>query len=427
MERSIVGIFIQRAKVLMTAVIFLPLAVKAQYGKDDDFLLRLMKSKPAQFKRFIDKAKTYDLQILYTRIDRTENNSPQFTSYTYRLDADRYFYPASTVKFPMVLLALEKINRLAVPGLNRFTPIRLDSVWSGQRTMTTDTSAFGGVPTIDHLARKIFLVSDNEAFNTLYAFVGQQEANETLRLKGYQARILHRLSRGGLTASENRRTEPVTFYKRDSSIWKQPMLTADSMVVNKKILRAKGYYENGRLIRKPMDFSYKNFFSLKDQQDMLMGLIFPEFTDRKRQFNLSADDRRAVLQYMSQWPTETIYPPYFQDSLFHNGYAKYLLAGGEAENLPAGVRIFNKIGGAYGYIIDNAYIVDFDNKIEFLLSAVLYTNRDGVLNDDRYDYEADAMPFMRNLGRLIYDHERNRVRLFTPDLSAFRLNYDLKH
>ncbi|MBM3177504.1 MAG: serine hydrolase [Bacteroidetes bacterium] len=427
MVRGIIGILNLWVSLLLSAAIVFPITGSAQQARNDDFLFRLMKSKPAEFKRFTDKAKAYDIQILYTKIDRTESNSPQFSSYSYRLDTSRYFYPASTVKFPMVLLALEKMNRLGISGLNRFTPLKLDSAWSGQRKITSDTTAFGGVPTIDHLARKIFLVSDNEAFNTLYAFVGQQDANAALRRKGYQARILHRLSRGGLTAAENRRTEPVTFYRRDSLLWSQPMLMADSVPVHKKVFRAKGYYENGRLIRKPMDFSYKNFFSLKDQQDMLIALLFPEATDRARQFNLRPDDRRAVLQYMSQWPSETRYPAYFQDSTFHNGYAKYLLSGGEAGTIPSGVRIFNKIGGAYGYIIDNAYIVDFENKIEFLLSAVIYTNRDGILNDDRYDYETDAMPFMRSLGRLIYDHERSRFRSTVPDLSAFELSYDLKH
>lgn len=413
-------------RLLVSALFFMPVLLNAQTDKGGDLLVRLMKSKPGEFKRFTEKARIFDIQILYTQIDRSEGNVPRFTSYSYRLDSTRYFYPASTVKFPMVLLALEKMNRLGVDGLNRFTPLKLDSAWSGQRPLKSDTSAFGGVPTLDHLARKIFLVSDNEAFNALYSFVGQQEANVSLKQKGYRARILHRLSRGGLTPAENRRTEPITFYKRDSLIWSQPMLIADSMVVNKKIFRAKGFYENGRLIRKPMDFSYKNFLSLKDQQDMLVAVLFPEFTNPIKKFDLKPDDRKAILQYMSQWPSETRYPPYFQDSTYHNGYAKYLLAGGEATEIPVGVRIFNKIGGAYGYIIDNAYIVDFENKIEFLLSAVIYANRDGILNDDRYDYETDAMPFMKSLGRLIYDYERARSRNFLPDLSAFKLTYDLK-
>ena len=38
------------------------------------------------------------------------DNVPSFQSFTYRVDDDEYFYPASTVKLPTALLALEKIN-----------------------------------------------------------------------------------------------------------------------------------------------------------------------------------------------------------------------------------------------------------------------------------------------------------------------------
>ena len=35
------------------------------------------------------------------------------------------------------------------------------------------------------------------------------------------------------------------------------------------------------------------------------------------------------------------------------------------------------------------------------VAAVIYTNNDGVLNDDRYEYDAIGRPFMAELGRLV--------------------------
>ena len=87
-------------------------------------------------------------------------------------------------------------------------------------------------------------------------------------------------------------------------------------------------------------------------------------------------------------------------------------------------RIFNKEGDAYGFLTDIAYIVDFKNNVEFMLSATIYCNQDGILNDDKYDYETIGLPFMKNLGRLIYDYELKRERLVKPDLSTFKLVYD---
>lgn len=86
----------------------------------------------------------------------------------------------------------------------------------------------------------------------------------------------------------------------------------------------------------------------------------------------------------------------------------------------------NKIGNAYGYLIDNAYVVDFENGIEFMLSAVIHVNTDEIYNDSKYDYDSIGYPFMKNLGQLIYAYEQKRPRKNKPDLSKFVMKYDRK-
>jgi hypothetical protein len=61
---------------------------------------------PTLQKVLADTAK-YQVQILYTQIDRNEHGNPLFTTYSFNVDDSRYFYPASTVKLPIALLALE--------------------------------------------------------------------------------------------------------------------------------------------------------------------------------------------------------------------------------------------------------------------------------------------------------------------------------
>ena len=60
------------------------------------------------------------------------------------------------------------------------------------------------------------------------------------------------------------------------------------------------------------------------------------------------------------------------------------------------------MGDPYGYDIDNAYIVNFENKVEFILTAVVQSNDDGIYNDDKYEYQTVCLPFMKNLGQLLY-------------------------
>jgi hypothetical protein len=125
---------------------------------------------------------------------------------------------------------------------------------------------------------------------------------------------------------------------------------------------------------------------------------------------------------MSQFPGESVYPSY--DTGYHDAYVKFLLYGSEKGSLPKNIRIFNKVGDAYGQLTDVAYIVDFKNNIEFFVSATIYCNEDGILNDDHYDYQKTGFPFMKNLGKVLYDHELLRKKNMLPDLSSLIFSYN---
>jgi hypothetical protein len=91
--------------------------------------------------------------------------------------------------------------------------------------------------------------------------------------------------------------------------------------------------------------------------------------------------------------------------------------------MPDHVRVFNKVGWAYGCLTDVSYVVDFRNNIEFMLTATIYVNADGILNDDKYEYETVGWPFMNKLGQTIYSYELIRPRKYRPDLSEFKMEY----
>ena len=72
---------------------------------------------------------------------------------------------------------------------------------------------------------------------------------------------------------------------------------------------------------------------------------------------------------------------------------------------------------------DVSYVVDFKNKIEFMLTATVYVNSDGVMNDDKYDYDTVGLPALYQLGQHFYKYELNRPRTYRPDLSRFAMKY----
>jgi beta-lactamase class A len=48
----------------------------------------------------------------------------------------------------------------------------------------TDSSSETGFPSIENYIKKILLVSDNDAYNRLYEFVGRAEINQKLKKYG---------------------------------------------------------------------------------------------------------------------------------------------------------------------------------------------------------------------------------------------------
>src|SRR5476651_2088651 len=84
---------------------------------DTVFLKSLLQAHPELFAGILKHPTQNEVQILYTQIDRDASNRPHFTQYSYRLNANHYFYPASTVKLPTAIFALEKLNELKTKHL----------------------------------------------------------------------------------------------------------------------------------------------------------------------------------------------------------------------------------------------------------------------------------------------------------------------
>jgi len=396
-------------------VVFVIILSALMSCKNEKGLIEDLMEQSGKFKTILKNPDQYRIQIIYTQIDRDAKNKASFMTHKFRVNTDEYFYPASSIKMPMAALALEKLNELNIQGLTRFSDMKIDSAFSGQSSVKYDSSSQSGKPSLEHYIKKIFLVSDNDAYNRLYEFVGQKEANERLHKKGYHdIRITHRLSIP-LTIEQNRCTNPMSFYNGDSVIYEQDMKCNQSEIKSESpIFIGKGYMKDSELIQEPMEFTYKNAIGLQSLHDILLSIVFPQYFMLNQQFNLSKNDYDFLYQYMSMYPRESNYPYY--GSKYEDGYCKFMMYGGEGKDLGEKIRIYNKVGEAYGFLIDIAYIVDFDQKIEFVLGAVIYVNENEILNDGQYEYETTGYPFMRDLGRIFYEYELGRNRENSPDL-----------
>jgi hypothetical protein len=384
-------------------------------------LEKLLLSQPEKFKKLTDNPAKYRLQILYTQIDRDAKNKPHLTTYSYRADSNEYFYPASTVKLAASVLALEKLNALKMDKSATFHTLKNRP---SQLEIKTDSSAASGLPSIAHYIKKILLVSDNEAYNRLYEFLGQRPFNESMAKKGFQGvRLTHRLQTP-LPRLENQYTNPIQLIDASGKLlYQQPETFNDKpYAAYSPILLGKGTMNDAGLVEdRPLDFSLKNAYPLQAQHLFLQRLMLPEAFPAKNRFNLSKEDYQFLYRYMSMYPTESKEPIYQEEFAT---FCKFLYYGSEKNaTLNPSIRIFNKVGDAYGFLLDNAYVVDFDKKVEFIVTAVLLCNEDEIFNDEKYDYYSIGFPFYRNLGEVIYEYELKRPKKHLPDLSNLRFDY----
>jgi len=227
-----------------------------------------------------------------------------------------------------------------------------------------------------------------------------------------------------MNEEQNRHTNAIRFMKNEKLIYEQPPAYRTVLFdFRKKIFIGHAHYNrNDSLINAPMDFTTHNNLPLEDLQQMLQSVLFPKSVPRKQRFSLTDSDYKFLYQYMSELPYESAHPKY-DTAEFFDSYTKFFFFKAGKGKIPAYIRSFNKPGWSYGFLTDAAYIVDFKNNVEFMLSGVIYVNKDGVLNDDKYEYEETGYPFFKEVGTIIYNYELKRLRKHVPDLSGFKLSY----
>ena len=375
-------------KILLLLILFSLFVSCIGESNNKNPLLHALASENIKIKRVVDSIERYEIQIKYSQIDRLQD-SIVFTDYDFQVNDNIYFYPASTIKFPIAVLALEKLNK--IDSLNKDTRYYVE----GDSIETT----FG----ID--VSKIFAVSDNLANNRLFEFLGQDVINTSLKKKGISpVRISHRLSTEN---ADEITTKPLIIYLNDSTTasFEGTINTSPVPLDINGIKKGIGYITEDSLVYEPFDFGLKNFFPINAQHNLLKRVIFPQVFLENERFNLSNPQREFLLNSMQAFPKNVGYDP----SEFYDSYVKFLMFGDNQEAIPEHIKIYNKVGYAYGTLTDCAYIIDSKNKIEFMLTATILVNKDGIFNDNIYEYDNIGIPFLAQLGREIYNYEFNRI------------------
>jgi len=388
--------------------------------EDSPLLDSLLKANP-QLARVALNPK-YELQIIYTQINRDAQNRPTFIPHTYHLNPQQYFNPASLVKLPVVALSLEKLNDLNKPGITRRTIMATGTAYRCQTPVPFAAPADSDrTATVGNYIKRMLLVSDNVAYNRLYEFLGQRPLNQRLQEIGHpNVRITRRFAPCDTVA--NRHTNPISFHTpQGDTLYKQPAQYNPIAYRSPlgRVLKGRAYQAGGHIIPEPYDFTTANHLPLPDITALLQSILFPESVPAAQRLRLTPYDYAFLRRYLHATPHESGFSLYKSQGYF-DAYKKYLYYGRNPE-IPhqSTLRIYNIVGMSHGYLADVAYFADSLHQSEFLLSAVLYVNQDGIINDGNYEYDSIGQPFLAQLGRQIQQYESQRPRPHRPNLTEF--------
>jgi hypothetical protein len=375
-------------------------------GKTQPTLLDSILGSNGTLQPVIEKKDKFRTQIIYSRISKDSKGEIVLTHYSFNANEQSYFYPASLVKLPLSIFAIEKINSLKSHGVTLQSKLSIDSNFTCQKSLTIDALSNDSVPSIKNYISKALIVSDNESYNRLYEFVSPGYCEQRLSEIGFnKARIISRFS--SCDSTENRHTNSFKFYNDSNDL----IYTQPPAFFSKKITPpfstmkiGKAHYAKGKTINTPKDFSKSNCFPLQDMHDLLISLVYPETS--KLDFSLSAEDRNFLLKCLSSSPQESEIIPIVTNPAYNEFMTNYLYYGAQKNVIRnPNLKVCNIVGQSYGFLSDISYFQDSKNNVEFFLSAVIYANSSEVVGNGGYQYETVGFPFLQELGKTIYNFE----------------------
>ena len=346
----------------------------------------------------------YRLQFIVTDIKRDQDGQEEFT--TYDFTTGEYFYPASMVKLPTAVAMFEILDSLQ---LSRESYVKMNRDFNCGGSSFVDLTLKRNIP-ISLAIEDMLSISDNAYYSLFFNVVTPKLLNFKLSERQLKNTNIY----GGFTGCPRGKwleTHSFSIFSPEGRLQiSYPKSALDSSEFMYRLpyttqkLIGKYQIENGRKVEKPYDFNSFLDYPLLDIHKTVFRLVFPQKVSVNERFQLTFDSRKYLLKCMGNFPREMKNSSYHNKEQYPDNYYKYTIIGNKPELASSGrYRIFSKIGIAYGFVTESAYVVDFENQKDFLVSVSIYVNDDDVVNDNVYEYSKIARPFIANFTRLIQD------------------------
>jgi hypothetical protein len=374
--------------------------------RGDDYVERLLRAHPEQFAEVLANAEDLRAQILVSEVVRDAAGRPCIRSYGYRLNAE-YFYPASAIKTVAAVGSLLTFQAHSEAPELVTAPLSLSArtarLTNGE---TVETSARKGNTTLRAEIERTLVVSNNRGFNVLFDVAGMELMNRAMWGAGLTSvRMQHRLEVTELPSDSHRfapevrvgrgSARQVVARERTASVAFRNSLQLDMPRTGVGVAHLDS--DTRQRIEHPLDFRRKNYISLRDLQRIVLDVVDPRLDGADTDLPLTAANRALLREIMGSRP------PAARRTTVEDAEARFKpLTPGISRVVPrADYEYVNKAGRAWGFHLESAYVHHLVTGRAFFVAVTLYVDRDGLMNDNRADYDRVSFPFFVNLGELL--------------------------
>jgi len=368
----------------------------------DSTLYRILLNKDPLLDQVIKNPSKYYFQLIYTKVEKLAN---KINYHTYSINqGNQYFYPASLIKFPLAFVALEKLTTLKDSGVRINDPISVN-------TCSCDFATNNYVskhrkPTMLQFLREMMIMSNNDAYNLYFDFVGRDLLNSRMHsMNIFDIQMKNRFT-GGCGEERNKAFGGIIFNKNDAS--KSFTVPCSKSIQNWIIdsikyptfFESKSYYKK-KIITNRQNNAANNYVSLLQAHKLLINLMHPSAQLYQNDFKIDAEYKNEFIKSLGSFPRELDHSSYDTANLA-DYYYKFFIDPKVIQTKDNSIRVYNKVGLASGFVSDVSYFYDSTHQIEYFISAAILSKK---ANTNENNYNDWGIPILRKIGGLIYTDE----------------------
>ena len=367
-------------------------------NKDEQNLLNLiLRGNDSTVDHVLNNAGKYHFQLILSIIDTIDGKE---NILSFDLNRDKYFFsPASLIKFPVAIVAAEKLSELKRQynvGLDDSIRVELCSCDKNIFSYLKRTSP----PTFRQILRETMIMSSNTGYNFFFNFLGKDDFNTRIRALGYDRINLR--NRFYLPCSEEEQSLYGGISFLDSNgreKYKMNCIRSNGTWLNSRDWPHEAgiqHKENGKWVHGPKDYINSNYVSLWEAHHMLVSLMRSDSSV----FRIDEEIKKVLTDAMGSFPRELNSKHY--TGSYPDHYYKFFLDPVSMHTSDGSLRIYNKVGIAGGFISDVSFFHDKRSGLRFYLSAAMMAKKDGIPDNGKYDYYSIGIPVFRKIGAIVY-------------------------